>query len=412
MALLNLKLVDSLEIYWSKLTLRGKICFVIDTLSNCFIIDWFIFFVLVNSNNILYCNVSLGELRNDTLNYCNVWIIPLIRLPKVLASINLFERVQKFNEKYFFPTKTYLRYIASLFMLFLCAIHWGACLFYLIIVNDTASPLQVSRWKNLEELINGNLFDKYIFALYWIAATASTTGFGDVSINFTETSVIYVFFVIIFFELLVAALLIFVALHVESESSSSLDHFIRVSNTRTMLKVLNILPQTAANVEKHQQLAWHHKRNFADHNTIFADFPLELKNRCAFAIYGSIIESVPFFRNLDKSLLMSITGLCKVQYFLPESEVMYTGYFGPEMRILLSGTVKRTGVDQESYTSEVGSVFGGYSFFFSKKETYTSIATNLVTVLTISRTDFERILLPHPHLFEEIILLFMSEHYN
>ena len=64
-----------------------------------------------------------------------------------------------------------LKFIKLFFSICFLA-HWMACLFYLIGREESAN--YPNSWINMHEVIDMNLYDKYITSLYWAITTMIT----------------------------------------------------------------------------------------------------------------------------------------------------------------------------------------------------------------------------------------------
>ena len=277
----------------------------------------------------------------------------MIKLIKVLdkkanRGINTFYEV--ISENY-----TLEKTMKMLLFTILCVIGFNFFICYHIYIGTQSYP----NWILKTNLQDASFITKYITSFYFLIATITSVGYGDITcISLSET-----FYQIIILTIGVVAyswIVSTIGNYVKKETRAaikfnkdlSLLEDIRVSYPKMNFKLYN-------KIYKHLETVSHQQEKL-DTNLLVTNLPYTLKNQIMFIIYGSIIKKFKFFKDCENSdfILRVLTAFIplstkKGAFIIQEGEIIDNIVFVREGRLSLVATI-----DLDSPTASIENYLG------------------------------------------------------
>lgn len=172
------------------------------------------------------------------------------------------------------------------------AMHWCACLWYLIgtVENEEYTWVKI----HIEEKDYTRVEQKYVWSLYYILTTMTTVGYGDIHPgNYTEAQFALFFlpFACVLFATLMGALTDLIAnLNAQAtkraDQRMSLAHYMHWRSVPQRLRM---------RIRTYMIFLWDATRDFASYeNTLRGQLPGVLKEELCMHIHGNVLSTVPF----------------------------------------------------------------------------------------------------------------------
>ena len=224
----------------------------------------------------------------------------------------------------------------------LLAIHWGACLFYLVTRPGTARHYANAPW-----LADGrSMFEYYLTASYWSVMSLTTTGHVDV-IDGTGnepaaqggTPAEYGFAMVI----VVASTVFFIYVNANC-TSLMLKLNERLVSYRTRLQGVEVyMKRNRVSKDVQQTVRRHFRRSFDEehgglkNDAVLDAMPPSLRRTVLLDIHMRTLRRAPLFVGVERALLVQLCALVRRTVLLPEEMLCRQGDMVTEMYVLEEG---------------------------------------------------------------------------
>lgn len=323
--------------------------------------------------------VLAGETTTHTLLRAIVYMLPSIKVLKVLTHLRAFERTGSIPPAIF-------RLIKFLYLVVI-AVHWMA----LGWVGIGASPAA------------DTLFRRYLLALYWTVTTVATIGFGDITPALTSNrQLLYTLAV----ELVGVGVFGFVignlASLIANLDLAGVERSKKMEELTAFFKQKKIPPPLQKKMRDYYHYLYETKGSIGG-DTPADILPESLKTEVSLFLNREILQKVPIFADADEIFIREIVRLTEPLVFLPGDDVVRAGEYGDAMYFISSGRVEVTNPDgRELAVLEAGSFFGEMSLIHGQTRVATVRCLEYCDVYRLSKENFDKLLAKYPAFHEHV----------
>ena len=256
--------------------------------------------------------------------------------------------------------------LGQLFILTLLISHISACLFALVaklnsFVDENANDYRDS-WLATSGLIDSPWEHQYVTAFYFVVATVTTVGYGDVSPQTTlekGTVSLLMMFGGAFYGFIIASLASLLA----SWDINKTKLEAKMDSITNYMKVRKFPSHLYRKVRAYYR-HYYAKKTALDEQAILVELSTQLKRKVVdfmvSDLKGQILQQVPMFKNLDRTYLAVLLSILKPLTAMNGEYIVREGERGSEMYILMVGHLEvRTDASEGSLADlRPGACFG------------------------------------------------------
>ncbi|XP_033108885.1 uncharacterized protein LOC117110323 isoform X2 [Anneissia japonica] len=269
--------------------------------------------------------------------------------------------------------------------------HWSACFWY--IVACITGICQEGTW--VDRANASTPFEEYVTALYWAAATMTSTGYGDISAHTTVARFISVV------AMLVGLLLYGYCLSSIAATLANADAP-RVGFQEKLFAVQEFMQDHGLSSELTQRVINYLSLVFRKHRgeampggeLLMHDMPIRLQQDVAYEDARNTIGQVPLFQDCDEAFVRMLALKTHTYLFTPGDVIVYEGDMGREMYFIRRGTCEILSKDMTRVVSTIGPghYFGEVGLIFGDYRTATVRAASYCEVLMLQRPALDEVL--------------------
>ena len=280
-----------------------------------------------------------------------VKVTRVLKLTKLLRLAKGSKMYTKYMD-YFQLTRIQLK-LGQLFIMTLLIAHISACLFALVGKLNTLVYLDMNEyqesWIATAGLMDAHWFEQWTTAFYFVVATITTVGYGDVSPE-TPLEKSFVSLLMMFGGAFYGFIIASLASLLASWDINKTVLEGKMDGITNYMKIRKFPRQLYRKVRSYYR-HYYNKKTALDEQAILADLSSQLRREVVdFMVSdmrGQILTQVPMFEGLDHVYLAHILTLLKPLTVSVGEYVVKEGERGTEMFILMSGllhvTTKETG---------------------------------------------------------------------
>ncbi|CAD5121991.1 DgyrCDS10444 [Dimorphilus gyrociliatus] len=298
---------------------------------------------------------------------------------------------------------------AACFVYFSLTIHLSSCVWFWV-----ACPYGYCKrnsWVNkLRGLTNEtSSIEKrvlYLDSLYFIAATITTTGYGDI-VPKTFWEMVVACFIVIFGKIVVGSVFAIIASTLANVNSLKARHNLAMSQTETFMEDQHVPDNLKKRILAYRNYVWKKSKGMIP-NDLLAELPLCLKSEVSLFIYKSVLDTLSLLRNVNSDVIMRQLALkMKSQPYAPGDTIIRRGDIISKLFYVKRGyleVVEDTG-DKQNHVLEIrgpGTVFGEPTLVFPVPHTSTLRASTHAEVMSLNKTDLDEVLSKHPKAMKKI----------
>ncbi|XP_022094111.1 uncharacterized protein LOC110981133 isoform X3 [Acanthaster planci] len=301
--------------------------------------------------------------------------------------------------------------------------HWSSCLWYLVTCDTGncqmdmktseadfvfnvkgASPKQAQSSKVPTTDVPPSTtapspFDEYVTALYWAAATMTSTGYGDISAHTTIGRAIALGAMLIGL-LLYGYCLSSIAATLANADAPRVNFQEKLFAVQEFMKDHNLKLNLQHRVVKYLGLVFRRHRGevMPGGVRLMHDMPIQLQQEIAFEDAQETLGQVPLFKDCDAAFLRMLALKTHAYLFTPGDMIVYEGDMGREMYFIRRGTCEVLSKDMTRVTSTIGpgQYFGEVGLIFGDYRTATVRAASYCELLMLKRSDLDEVLQHFP----------------
>lgn len=316
-------------------------------------------------------------------------LLRLLRLGAVFAGLRRLER-------HLFANSAAL-WIGRLLIVVALVLHLLASVWYLMAY---VSGFPADSWVLVEAAANQDAGEVYLLSLYWVVATTTTVGFGDIVPN-NNQEYVFALFTMIIGASLFAYVIATSAFLMSALNLSKVAFWNRVGTVESYLKSRRVSDDVKLEVRDYYEYLWNRHRGIGEHS-LLADLPPSLRVDVLNELLRDLLPNVPLFRYtpsaLRNELLVSLEPLVipPGSYIVREGEVADGIYF----RAAGPAEVVTSDSPEAKATRGAGDYFGDLTLMLGERRGGSVRANGFVEVFRLKKSDFERIRRFYPELRE------------
>ncbi|XP_077978719.1 uncharacterized protein LOC144434138 [Glandiceps talaboti] len=276
--------------------------------------------------------------------------------------------------------------------------HWNACIWYVSACHGKACT--AGSWAEFADITpETSPFEEYVLALYWAAATMSSTGYGDISAHTTLGRAIALA------AMLIGLLLYGYCLSSIAATLANADAP-RVSFQEKLFAVQEFMRHHHLGTDLQRRVVNYLSLLFRRHRgeampggkQLMHDMPIALQQDIAFEDAQATLGCVPLFKDCDPSFIRMLSLKTHAYLFTPGDIIVYQGDMGREMYFIRRGTCEVLSSDLSRVTSMIGpgQYFGEVGLIFGDYRTATVRASSYCELLMLQRPDLDEVLQHFP----------------
>ncbi|XP_070566365.1 uncharacterized protein [Ptychodera flava] len=242
-------------------------------------------------------------------------------------------------------------------------------------------------------------FKEYVLAMYWAAATMSSTGYGDISAHTTVGRAIALA------AMLVGLLLYGYCLSSIAATLANADAP-RVKFQEKLFAVQEFMRDHGLGSDLQQRVVNYLSLLFRRHRgetmpggqRLMHDMPITLQQDIAFEDAQATLGNVPLFKDCDPSFIRMLSLKTHAYLFTPGDIIVYQGDMGREMYFIRRGTCEVLSSDMSRVNSVIGpgQYFGEVGLIFGDYRTATVRASSYCELMMLQRSDLDEVLNDFP----------------
>eukprot|EP00944_MAST-04C_sp_MAST-4C-sp1_P007820 g7820.t1 len=266
--------------------------------------------------------------------------------------------------------------ISKLLVVFLYFAHFFGCIFYFIgkanncaqVNLNEAARLNVTlapdddklncEWTSANNLADAPLETKYITSLYWAMMTATTVGYGDISIT-NNYEKVYATLIMILSNVMGAVIFGNVTTLIQNLNAAENRHSSRTEMIEELIETHKIEDDLAERMRATVEYQWDLTKCF-DMDQVLEYMPKSLRVEVLMYVHKQLIMKVPFFQDCDDAFIKTVVYRLKSEIALEGDTLFEQGDAANEMYFLRRGVVAVVAPNSEEILVKLsdGSYFG------------------------------------------------------
>ncbi|XP_058949071.2 uncharacterized protein [Pocillopora verrucosa] len=281
-------------------------------------------------------------------------------------------------------------------------IHVFACAWYGLAcpLNDCSTE---ENWIKLEDLLDAPALSRYCTAVYWVVATMTSTGYGDIHGD-SSSEMALASFVMIFGKLLFGFILGNIASTLANAEIRRVKYEEKLDAIQAHMSDQDIPEALQNRVMDFYEFIWN-KNKGIDHGTLFYDMPLCMNGELCLGIVKDILYAVPFLENTELPFIRLLSTKVKPANFHASEYIVRKGDIGQEMFIIRKGLVEVVTEEDPPEvieTLEKGDYFGEMFLIHACPQKMSLRAVTHVDMLLLSKEDLDALLVHDLHVAKQV----------
>ncbi|CAG7725786.1 unnamed protein product [Allacma fusca] len=282
-------------------------------------------------------------------------------------------------------------------------LHWMACAHFLIpeLANETRLDKKVKSWLTIAELWDATVHIRYLNCFLRALTHVSLLGFGfgtPAEIEEILLSIVNILVGIFFMsQLLGYVITILMSLDVAER------RFIEVKKQAGEYMRFKQIPKSLQKrVAVYYEQRYRH--NYYSEDSILSSVSPALKKELQMHSCQALVEEVPLFHSVARSILQDVVSRLSFEVFLPNDVIIWANTVGDCMYFIEHGSVSiLTAEGGPVCTLHDGDFFGEMSMVFNELRSSTVIATSYCDMYRLDKDDFIDVIEPYPQVYETIV---------
>jgi voltage-gated potassium channel len=234
---------------------------------------------------------------------------------------------------------------------------------------------------------------KYVTSLYWAMMTATTVGYGDISITNTSEQM-YAVVIMILSNLMGAIIFGNVATLIQSLNASENRHANRIEMVEELIETHGISEELADRMRETIEYQWDLTRCF-DMDQALELLPQSLRVDVLMYVHKQLIMKVPFFQDCDDAFIKTVVYRLRSELVLTKDVIFHEGDAADEMYFLRRGNVNVLAPRSTRVVATLneGGFFGEIGILVDNgRRTNTVVACSKCEYYTLQKTDLDWVL--------------------
>ncbi|XP_074274996.1 potassium channel AKT2/3-like isoform X2 [Silene latifolia] len=312
---------------------------------------------------------------NSSLSYSSLGLFRFWRLRRLKQFFTRLEKDIRFS--YFWVRCSRLLFV-TLFL-----VHCAGCLYYLL---ADRYPHEGRTWIGAmnPNLMETNIWVRYISAIYWSITTMTTVGYGDVHAVNTVEMVFIIFYML--FNLSLTSYLIGNMTNLVVEGTHRTMQFRSSIEAASSFVSRNRLPTRL----KEQILGYmclRFKAESLNQFQLIEQLPNSIYKNICQHLFLPTVEKAYLFHGLSRDTLLLLVTSMKAEYLPPRDDIIIHNEAAEDIYIIVSGDVEMIDYENDKEfivgTLEGGDIFGEVAALCSTPQPYTFRTKTLAQLLRL-----------------------------
>ncbi|XP_068704187.1 uncharacterized protein [Montipora foliosa] len=291
--------------------------------------------------------------------------------------------------------------------------HISSCIWYLVnCYKETCTPVSWAQHIGRRNLVA--CVSDYVAALYWAAATMTSTGYGDIHARGSVTQLIST-------AVMLAGLVLYgyffasITGTISNYAAPKVEFFAKMTALRRFMEEQNLSKSLMEKTDTYLSNLWrvHRGEVIPGVKRLIGDMPLILQQDITYEQARDVLEKVPMFMEADANFIRELSLKTIPYIFSPGDCITYAGDMGREMYCVRRGLVDVIGDDNFTVISTLGpgSYFGEVGLLFGKYRLATVKARTFCDILMLTKPDLDAVLINFPLVARQIVEAGKNEEY-
>jgi voltage-gated potassium channel len=293
--------------------------------------------------------------------------------------------------------------LINLLIIMTVFLHWMACAHFLIpeIANEERLAKKEKSWLTIAGLWDASVYRRYINCFLRALTHVALIGFGFETPVEIEEIYLSIFNIIagIYFmsQLLGYVMTILMSLDVAER------RFVEVKKQAGEYMRFKQIPKgLQERVSAYYEQRYRH--NYYSEDGILASVSPALRKELQMHSCQNLVEEVPLFQSVSRSILQEIVSRLAFEVFLPNDVIIWANTVGDCMYFIEHGTVSiLTPEGRPICTLHDGDFFGEMSLVFNEHRSSNVMATSYCDMYRLDKEDFMDVIEPYPQVYESIL---------
>jgi len=243
----------------------------------------------------------------------------------------------------------------------------------------------------------------YLMSMYWVVATMTTVGYGDI-VPRSQVEIVWACIVVFVGAVSFGYVISNVSSIIGIDDDADTKTKNKINAINAYMAYRKLPPDMQRKIRQHYEYTWK-KRTIYDENSILSMLPTSLRIRAALYLYQDLIRSVTFFHDLSPEVLSSL--LPELRPFRVQAGywIFKSGVLGREMCFVADGMVEVLGrKNKQLAILEKGSFFGEFAVL-SPRPTKRSASVRALAptdLYSLSKDAFDRLVESYPNLLHRL----------
>ncbi|XP_037085638.1 uncharacterized protein LOC119106145 [Pollicipes pollicipes] len=240
----------------------------------------------------------------------------------------------------------------------------------------------------------------YANAFYFVVATATSTGYGDINARNIDEAVLNIPIILIG-KLSLGLVLGDLASTLSNLEVTRVETETRLGVIVSQMKEQNVPHRLQERVIQYVGYEWIRTRG-QRLQELLKDLPYCLQLEVFMTTFGAQLRSLTIFQRAPQRLIRRLSYLCHQQFFLPGDFITKRGDIGDKVFVVRRGSVLvyDTSPSDPEYFLYSGSIYGDLQIIFpTMPYAHNLVADDPTDVLVINQTDVRRLLADYPHFY-------------
>jgi len=318
-----------------------------------------------------------------SLIFPGIIILKWLSLTRLFKLIRLNTLISNWRNRHV-VNPSIIRLCVFFFWILLIA-HWIACIWIYIARVDKLDTVPT-----------------YMDSIYWCITTITTVGYGDISpvtdLQKTLTMVAMFLGVAVYGYIIGNVASLLSNIDVAKANFSK-----QMEDINSVLSYKSVPKKLKQKVQNYYQYVWHNRMALSEHE-LLSNLPISLKTEISLHMHRSLIEQVPFFRNIGKDFISDIISQFQTRVFLPGDIILKKGDVGNCMYFICKGSIDVFSSDESSViaTLNEGDYFGEIALIKKVVRTRSVIAKDYCYLYALEKNNFDTLLEKYPKFKNDI----------